>query len=43
MRIEKYSFGMGDRYYGALKKYESDVARNVTTNLWERHIKPLFL
>ena len=39
----KVAAQMGDRYYGALKTYESDVARNVTTNLWERHIKPLFL
>jgi len=27
----------------ALKTLEEDVARNVTGNLWERHIKPLFL
>ena len=39
----KVAAQMGDRYYGALKTYETDVARNVTTNLWERHIKPLFL
>ena len=39
----KVAAQMGDRYYNALKKYEDDVARNVTTNLWERHIKPLFL
>ena len=34
---------MGQRYYTALREYESDVSRNVTENLWERHIKPLFL
>ena len=39
----KVAAQMGDRYYDALNKYESHVARNVTTNLWERHIKPLFL
>ena len=39
----KVAAQMGNRYCGALNKYESDVARNVTTNLWERHIKPLFL
>ena len=39
----KVAAQMGDRYYGALKTYEADVARNVTTNLWERHIRPLFL
>ncbi|MCP4044942.1 MAG: hypothetical protein GY732_03010 [Gammaproteobacteria bacterium] len=39
----KVAAQMGDRYYGALKTYETDVARNVTENLWERHIKMLFL
>ncbi len=34
---------MGDRYYGALREFEADVSRNVTENLWERHIKPLFI
>lgn len=39
----KVAAKMGDRYYYALKTYESDVSRNVTENLWERHIKPLFI
>lgn len=39
----KVAAEMGDRYYGALKQFESDVARNVTANLWERHLKPLFI
>lgn len=39
----KVAAKMGERYYAALCEYESDVARNVTENLWERHIKPLFL
>lgn len=39
----KVAAQMGDRYYDALKTYEADVARNVTENLWKRHIKPLFL
>ncbi len=39
----KVAAQMGDRYYDALKKFESDVARNVTENLWERHIKILFM
>ena len=39
----KVAAQMGNRYYGALKTYEEDVTRNVTTNLWERHIRPLFL
>lgn len=33
----------GSRYYPALKKYKDIVAANVTENLYERHIVPLFL
>ncbi len=33
----------GDRYLNALKKHEVIVARNVTENLFERHMKPLLL
>ena len=33
----------GERYYAALKKYNDVVAAHVTTNLYERHIIPLFL
>ena len=33
----------GDRYYAALKKHEAIVAKNVTENLFERHMKPLLL
>lgn len=32
----------GSRYLNALKDHESAVARNVTANLFERHIQPLF-
>lgn len=39
----KVAAQMGDRYYDALKTFETDVSRNVTENLWERHVKPLFL
>ncbi len=39
----KVAAKMGERYYNALREFESDVARNVTENLWERHIRPLFL
>jgi hypothetical protein len=39
----KVAAKMGERYYGALREFETDVARNVTENLWERHIEPLFL
>lgn len=34
---------MGDRYLRALKAHEESIAKNVTLNLFERHIKPLFL
>jgi hypothetical protein len=39
----KVAAQMGDRYYGALREYQADVSRNVTENLWVRHIKPLFI
>lgn len=39
----KVAAKMGDRYYGALRKFEADVSRNVTENLWARHIQPLFV
>ena len=31
----------GDRYLNALKKHEAIIAKNVTGNLFERHMKPL--
>jgi len=31
----------GDRYLNALKKHEAVIARNVTENLFDRHLKPL--
>jgi hypothetical protein len=34
---------MGDRYLDALNANEEIVARNVTTNLYERHIRPIFI
>ena len=33
----------GKRYIKALEQYKSSVAANVTENLYERHVKPLFL
>jgi hypothetical protein len=33
----------GPRFLDALKKHEAVVAKNVTENLYERHLKPLFL
>ena len=34
---------MGGRYLNALKKHEAVIAKNVTENLFERHMKPLLL
>jgi hypothetical protein len=39
----KIAAKMGTRYLQALERYESSVSANVTENLYERHIKPLFL
>jgi hypothetical protein len=39
----KIAAQMGARYLEALEQYETSVARNVTENLFERHIRPLFL
>jgi hypothetical protein len=33
----------GARYLDALKKHQATVGRNVTDNLYERHLKPLFI
>ena len=39
----KVAAAMGDRYYDALEKHEAIIAENVTENLFDRHLKPLFL
>lgn len=39
----KVAAEMGDRYLGALERYEEIVGRNVGGNIFERHLKPLFL
>ena len=39
----KVAAKMGPRYLEALEANEDVVAKNVTTNLFERHIKPVFL
>jgi hypothetical protein len=39
----KVAAGMGHRYYAALRKHEDVIARNVTENLFDRHLKPLLL
>jgi len=33
----------GDTYFNALDKYKDIIAKNVTENIYERHIKPLFI
>ena len=33
----------GQRYLDLLRQFESDIARNVTGNLYDRHIRPLFI
>jgi len=38
----KIASEMGTRFSDALKKYEDIIAENVTDNIYERHIKPLF-
>jgi hypothetical protein len=38
----KIAAEMGDRYTDALKANEAIIARNVTGNLYERHLLPIF-
>lgn len=39
----KVAAKMGDRYLQMLERCEESISRNVTENLFERHIKPIFL
>jgi hypothetical protein len=39
----KIAAKLGDRYFHALKECEESVSRNVTMNLYDRHLKPLFV
>ena len=39
----KVAAKMGDRYLAMLKKCEATITRNVTLNLYERHLKPLYV
>ena len=39
----KIAAQMGERYTNMLDACEETIARNVTDNLFERHIEPLFL
>ncbi len=38
----KVAAQLGERYLSLLKECETAVSRNVTENLWSRHILPLF-
>ena len=39
----KVAAKMGDRYLRLLEQCRGPIARNVTTNLFERHVRPIFL
>ena len=39
----KIAAKLGDRYLKLLKEYETVIAKNVTENLYDRHLKPLFI
>ncbi|QEL15824.1 tagaturonate epimerase family protein [Limnoglobus roseus] len=39
----KVAAQMGDRYLNMLKTCEEEISKNVTLNLYDRHLKPLFL
>jgi tagaturonate epimerase len=39
----KVAAKMGDRYLKELHSHQTVISRNVTTNLFERHIRPVFL
>lgn len=39
----KIAAGMGERYTSMLENCEASISRNVTENLYQRHIVPLFL
>lgn len=39
----KVAAEMGPRFAGALEKHADVIARNVTENLYQRHIRPLFI
>jgi len=39
----KIAAKMGERYLRIVEECESSISRNVTANLFERHIRPLFL
>ena len=34
---------LGEEYLNALKEYEEIISVNVTENIYEKHLKPLFV
>jgi len=39
----KVAAEMGEQYLNAIEKYEDVIAKNVSENIYERHIKPIFM
>ena len=39
----KIAAKMGTRYLDLLQEMETTIAKNVTLNLFERHLKPVFM
>jgi len=39
----KVAAEMGDAFRGALERHSETIAQNVTDNIYQRHLKPLFL
>jgi hypothetical protein len=39
----KVAAQMGDEFLNALKKHEEVISQNVTENIFERHVKPIFI
>ncbi|MBD3239579.1 MAG: hypothetical protein GF331_03265 [Chitinivibrionales bacterium] len=39
----KVAAELGERFHGALEEYEDVIAPHVTQNIFERHIKPVFI
>jgi len=39
----KVAAGMGTRYLDLLSALQANIAKNVTGNLFERHLKPVFI
>ena len=42
-QVFKVAAQMESRYTDALKQFEAVVAKNVTENIYDRHVKPVFV